>query len=145
MSTGLAVFDTTVRESNSWLAAIQERLRPCTRQQAYAALRAALHVLRDRLPPEGALALSAQLPMLLRGLFLEGWEAGPAGGVRDPDAFCAEIEDRLPPAFPRDPRSVAEAVFAVLAAKVDPGQARKLLALLPPPLRTLWPKMLWAV
>jgi len=68
MSTGLAVFDTSVQETNEWLRAIEQRLRPCERQQAYTALRAVLHVLRDRLPTDAVLGLSAQVPMLMRGL-----------------------------------------------------------------------------
>lgn len=144
MSTGLAVFDTTVQESNEWLIAIEQRLRPCDRQQSYAALRAALHALRDRLPIEGVLSLSAQLPMLLRGVFLEGWRAGPAGEARNPVEFCADIARRLPPAFPREPNAVAEAAFEVLTDKVDLGEARKLIMMLPAPLRPLWPELLWA-
>ena len=81
MSTGLPVFDTTVQASNAWLNAIEARFPPCDRQQAYAAFRAAGHVLRDRLPMEAVLGLSAQLPMLLRGVFLEGWR--PDEGALD--------------------------------------------------------------
>ena len=32
-----------------------------------------LHAIRDRLPPQEAVDLAAQLPMLVRGLFFEGW------------------------------------------------------------------------
>ncbi len=54
MSTGLAVFDTTVQQSNEWLKAIEARLQPCGLGQAYGAFRAVTHVLRDRLPMEGS-------------------------------------------------------------------------------------------
>lgn len=144
MSTGLPVFDTTVQETNAWLAAVQARLKPCDRQQAYAGLRAALHTLRDRLPTEGAISLSAQLPMLLRGVFFEGWRPHPAGAERSQSDFCANLAERLPPAYPREPNAVAEAVFAVLTDKIDPGEARKLVMQLPAPLRLLWPRILWA-
>lgn len=145
MSTGLSVFDTTVQESNTWLAAVEERLKPCDRQQAYAGLRAGLHALRDRLPTDGVISLSAQLPMLLRGMFLEGWRPHPAGDERSQQEFCATIAERLPPAYPREANAVAEAVFAVITDKVDPGEARKLITQLPAPLRPLWPEILWAM
>ena len=71
MTTGLAVFDTTVQETNAWLNQIEARLPPCGKQDAYQALRTVLQVLRDKLPQDAVLGLSAQLPMLMRGLFLE--------------------------------------------------------------------------
>ena len=72
MSTGVSAFDTTIQETNCWLSALVQRLGSDGRQDAYAGLRASLHVLRDRLPGEMVMALSAQLPMLLRhGLMAE--------------------------------------------------------------------------
>lgn len=140
MSAGLAVFDTTVQETNGWLKDVEARLPPCDRQQAYGALRAVLHVLRDRLPLEGTLGLSAQLPMLLRGVFLEGWRplAAPLD-IDDLDRFADEVAARLPPAFPRQPNEAVEAVFAVLGARLDPGETRKLVAHLPRRMRPAWP------
>lgn len=140
MSTGLPVFDTTIQETNEWLAAIESRLRPCNRQQAYAALRAALHVLRDRLPTDAVLGLSAQLPLLMRGLFLEGWRpsAGPTN-IRDTDQFAAAVGALLPPSFPREPSAALEVVIAVLCERVNEGEARKLIQHIPTPLRSFWP------
>jgi uncharacterized protein (DUF2267 family) len=145
MSAGLAVFDTTIQETNEWLRAIETRLPPCDRQQAYAALRATLHVLRDRLPVDAVLGLSAQLPMLMRGLFLEGWRlsAGPAR-IRDPEEFIAAVGNHLPPGFPREPNAVVEAVLAVFCERVNEEEARMLVRHMPNSLRTLWPAFLRA-
>ncbi|MDP1736511.1 MAG: DUF2267 domain-containing protein [Caulobacter sp.] len=140
MSTGLAVFDTTVQETNEWLRLVEAKLPPCSRQQAYGALRAVLHILRDRLPMHAVLGLSAQLPMLLRGVFLEGWRPGDGpSDIRDPQDFAQAVADLLPPSFPREPNGAAEAVFAVMAARLDPGEVAKLIQHLPTALRTLWP------
>jgi len=138
MSTGLPVFDTTVQETNLWLKAIESRLPSCSRQEAYAALRAVLHVLRDRLPTEAVLGLSAQLPLLLRGVFLEGWRpaAGPTR-IRDPDVFAGEVAEHLAPSFPCLPHDTMDAVFAVLAERLDAGEVSKLAQYLPPRLRSL--------
>ena len=138
MSTGLPVFDTTVQEANLWLKGIESRLPACSRQEAYAALRAVLHVLRDRLPMEGVLGISAQLPMLLRGVFLEGWRpaAGPTG-IRDPKVFASEVAEQLAPTFPCLPHETVDAVFAVLAEQLDAGEVAKLAQYLPPRLRSL--------
>jgi len=140
MSTGLPVFDTTVQETNLWLKAVEGRLPPCDRQEAYAALRSVLHVLRDRLPTEATLGLSAQLPMLLRGVFLEGWRpaAGPTG-IRDPQVFASEVAEHLPPTFPCLPNETVTAVFAVMAEQLDAGEVSKLEQFLPPRLRNFFP------
>jgi len=72
-NTGLPVFDTTVQESNLWLKDVMEHMHTEDRHLAYLALRGTLHALRDRVGPESAVHLAAQLPMLLRGLYYEGW------------------------------------------------------------------------
>ena len=90
MSTsGVAALDHSVQETNVWLRAVAEQLHFEDRQRAYNALRAVLHALRDRLPPEVAVHLGAQLPMLVRGLYYEGWHmAGKPTKERS-------VEDRL--------------------------------------------------
>ena len=140
MNTGLTIFDTTVQESNEWLKCIEDELPPCDRQQAYAAMRAVLHVLRDRLPTEAVLGLSAQLPMLLRGVFLEGWRPnGHTSGIRVPQEFAEAVADRCPHNFPREPTGAICAVFAVLAEHLAPGEVSKIINHLPIPLRIFWP------
>jgi uncharacterized protein (DUF2267 family) len=71
-ATGLDVFDQTLQKTNIWLKEIMDDLGP-DRQRAYHALRAVLHTLRDRLTVEEAAHLSAQLPLLVRGIYFEGW------------------------------------------------------------------------
>jgi len=139
MTTGLAVFDTTVQESNEWLREIEQQLKPCDRQQAYAALRAVLHALRDRLPLDGVMGLSAQVPMLLRGVLLEGWKPGQSSEVHDPQAFAAKVQGELPPGFPRESTGTISAVLQVLVHRIDPGEVHKLVHYLPTSLRVFWP------
>lgn len=140
MSKGSHSFDSSVQTANSWLKAIDDRLLCEDRQAAYEALRAVLHVLRDRLPLEAVLGLSAQSPMLVRGVLLEGWrpQDGPSG-IRTPVAFCDAVAAQLPPSFQFSGLEATEAVFGVLSGRLDGGEVRKILAHLPEPLRDLWP------
>lgn len=140
MTTGLPVFDTTVQQSNRWLARVQAMLPDTSRQDAYAALRAVLHTLRDRLPMDAVLGLSAQMPMLLRGVFLEGWQpaAGPADAAA-PGTFQEAVARQLPRDFGRTPDAVVAAVFAVLADRLDPGETDRLIRLSPGSVRDFWP------
>ena len=62
-SSGLAVFDTTLQKTNAWLKEVMDELGSSDRHQAYLALRAVLHALRDRLTVEEVAQLGAQLPM----------------------------------------------------------------------------------
>lgn len=140
MTKGSHSFDSSLQTANAWLKAIDDRLLCEDRQAAYEALRAVLHVLRDRLPLEAVLGLSAQCPMLIRGLLLEGWrpQDGPSG-IRNPAAFGDAVAERLPPSFPSSGIEASEAVFGVLAERLDGGEVRKILVHLPEPLRGLWP------
>lgn len=136
-STGLANFDSTLQESNLWLKGIGAQLHDHDRHIAYVALRATLHALRDRIGPENAVHLGAQLPMLLRGLYYEGWRmSAPATRERHKAAFLAHVAEELPEDL--DPERAARAVFFVMWQKIDSGEVAKLLRILPTELRDLW-------
>ena len=123
MNTGLSVFDASVQESNLWLKAIQGRLGDCQRQEAYTALRAVFHALRDRLQAESSVNFAAQLPMLLRGLFYEGWTL-PDKPTRAHtlDDFADAVREELPPRFRFDPLMAARAVFSTITSFVSPAR-----------------------
>jgi uncharacterized protein (DUF2267 family) len=130
-----------VQESNLWLKGVMERLNTYDRHHAYSTLRAVLHALRDRIGPENAAHLGAQLPMLLRGLFYEGWDpTGKPTKERHETAFLAHIARELPRASePGELEQGALAVFDVLSKHIDRGAAVKLAAILPQDLRRFWP------
>ena len=103
MSTGLGVFDATVQDTNLWLKGLSAELGDCERQEAFAALRAVLHALRDRLQAHAAVNLAAQLPMLLRGLYYEGWTM-PEKPSSDSSAMRSQPICRRVSASIRSPR-----------------------------------------
>ena len=140
MSTGLDTFDTTVQESNLWLKAVMDRLDTTDRHRAYAALRAVLHALRDRIGPESAAHLGAQLPMLLRGLYYEGWDpTNKPTKERHEEAFLARIAQELPRATEDEVEEGALAVLDVLSKYVDRSAAVKIAVMFPQDLRKFWP------
>jgi uncharacterized protein (DUF2267 family) len=138
MTTGLPVFDRTVQETNLWLEDLEDKLG-ASRHQAYAGLRATLHALRDRLPPETALHFAAQLPMLLRGVFTEGWSLAARAKVeRSAEAFVLDVGDELAPDFPFDPETIVRAAFQDIRAHMDLGEVDKVIGCLPRGVRELW-------
>jgi uncharacterized protein (DUF2267 family) len=51
-----------------------------------------LHAPRDRLPPEVAVHLGAQFPMLVRGVYYEGWHmAGKLTKGRSAQEFASHV------------------------------------------------------
>ena len=140
MTTGLDTFDKTVQESNLWLKDIMERLDTDDRHYAYSALRAVLHALRDRIGPESSAHLGAQLPMLLRGLFYEGWDpTNKPTKERHEEAFLAHIARELPRAAEDEVEQGTLTVLDVLSKHVDRGAAVKIAGMFPRELRKFWP------
>jgi len=143
-SSGLAVFDTTLQKTNSWLREIMRELETDDRHKAYLALRAVLHALRDRLTVEEVAQLGAQLPMLIRGFYYEGWDpTGKPVKERHKEEFLRHIYDYFKTTRygepDVDPEEIAGAVFRVLARKVSEGEIEDVVRILPRELRELWP------
>src|SRR5579871_3143116 len=66
-------FESFTQEAHLWVNEVADELGLDDKRLAQHVLRAALHALRDRLPLELVAHLSAQLPMLVRGMYFEGW------------------------------------------------------------------------
>ena len=140
MSTGLDTFDKTVQESNLWLNDIMDRFDTTDRHRAYPSLRAVLHALRDRIGAETAAHLGAQLPMLLRGLYYEGWDpTDKPTKERHQEAFLAHIARELPRAEEGEVEQATLAVLDVLSKHIDRGAAVKIAGMFPQDLRRFWP------
>jgi uncharacterized protein (DUF2267 family) len=138
--TGHAPFDSTIQTTNVWLNDIVERLEWMDRPRAYHALRAVLHALRDWLPVDQAAALAAQLPMLVRGFYYEGWHPhGKPVKERHKEDFLAHVAAAFRDDPDVDPEAVTRAVFAVLADHVTSGEVEGVKHSLPAELRSLWP------
>jgi uncharacterized protein (DUF2267 family) len=137
--TGLDVFDTTVHKTHTWLHEIMQELGWEDRHKAYLGLRTTLHALRDRLSVEETAQLGAQLPMLIRGLYYEGWNpTGKPEKVRHKTAFLAPIRDHFKDDWHVDPEEIARAVLKVLTQHVSEGEIADIKHCLPTELRELW-------
>lgn len=138
--TQVAALEHTIQQTNIWLKTLAEELHFEQRHDAYVALRAVLHVLRDRLTPEQAVHLGAQLPMLIRGVYYEGWRpANTPADERQPAEFAALVAAQLPANLGREALRATQAVFTLLEKELDRGETAKIIATLPTPLRRLWP------
>ena len=141
-ATGLEVFDTTVQKTNKWLKEIREGLHLPSRRHAYHALRSVLHQLRDRLTIEEVAQLSAQLPMLVRGIFFEGWDpTGKPERIRHIDEFLNPIQEEFHQlGLTVNPRQVAQVVFETMNRHISKGEIEDIRSILPAEIRELWPE-----
>jgi uncharacterized protein (DUF2267 family) len=138
--TALAPFDNTLQTTYHWLNELMEEMGWHDRQRAYHALRAVLHALRDRLTVEEVAQLSAQLPMLIRGIYYEGWRpTGKPIRERKKEDFLAHIGAEFRDTPDIYPEQVAWGVFKVLARHVSSGEIQDVKHVLPEDLRSLWP------
>lgn len=140
-ATGLEAFDTTLHKTNSWLKEIMHELGVEDKHKAYLAARATLHALRDRLTVQEVAQLGAQLPMLIRGFFYEGWDpSGKPLKERHKEQFLARVAHEFKGGGePLDPEQAARAVFVVLSRHVSQGEIDDVKQILPGEIRDLWP------
>jgi uncharacterized protein (DUF2267 family) len=140
--TGVDSFDKTLQETNSWLKDLMYELNWDDRHKAYAALRASLHALRDRLMPDEAVHLGAELPMLIRGFYYEGWApANKPLKERRKEDFLEHIRREFNGDPNTDIETMARAVFKLLAHRISRGEMEDIRVNLPKEIAgDLWPK-----
>lgn len=139
MNTGLSTFDRTVHKTHMWLNELSAQMAWDDPEKAYVALRATLHTLRDRLTPAEAVELGAQLPMLIRGFYYEGWNpAGKPLKDRRKKQFLAHIDEELKGYRLGSAEEIARSVFKVLKHRVSQGEMQDVTHLLPREIRALF-------
>ena len=138
--------DTTIQKTNEWLRDIALELGGDNRRLAYLALRGTLHAVRDFLPIEESAQLSAQLPMLVRGIYYEGWNpSGTPEKDRSRARFLSHLEAALERAlwnedYPIDTEEAARAVLRVLSDRISAGEMDQVRHVMPERVRELWPQ-----
>lgn len=141
---GLSVFDETLQLTHTWLNELMEEMGWEDSHRAYLGLRLVLQAIRDHLGVGEAVHLGAQLPMLVRGFYYEGWRpAGAPDRNRSVDDFLHRIEDgfrQRPGDEFIDPAELTAAVFAVLRRRISPGEFDQVLHALPGAIRKLAPE-----
>ena len=129
-----------VQLTQQWLKELRNNGDLDDEAAALSALRAVLHQLRDRLTPEEAIDLAAQLPLIVRGIYFEAWRP-----VRTPqklhtrEEFIGGVAHKLRP-HPIAAEAAVRDVFALLAHHCDPGEIADVVDQLPTEIKELWPE-----
>jgi len=134
------LFQETLQTSNAWIREITASLAIGDEQQAYHLLCATLRTLRDRLRPDDAVHLAAQLPVLIRGLYYDGWRLSDVPmRIRSRKEFLAHVAARYHARPMADFEPGVRAVLATLSRNIDLNETSSILRTLPEELRELWP------
>lgn len=135
-----ATLSHAVQQTQEWLKELRDNGDLADEAAAYSVLRAVLHQLRDRLTPEEAVDLAAQLPLIVRGIYYEGWRpTRTPEKVRTKQDFLHEVTVKLRP-HPIAAEPAVRDVLALLAHHCDPGEIADVIAQLPAELKELWPQ-----
>jgi uncharacterized protein (DUF2267 family) len=130
----------TVQQTQEWLKELRDNADLDDEAAALSVLRAVLHQLRDRLTPEEAVELGAQLPTILRGIYYEGWRpTRTPERIRSKQKFLDAVAKKLLPRPIAAERAVMD-VFFLIAHHCDPGEISQVIGQLPPEIKDLWPE-----
>ena len=135
-------FNQYAAKGNEILAQLDRELGDQGREHAGRVLRAVLHALRNRISAEESLQLLSQLPMALKGLYVDGWKMSTIHkSVRTLDDLADEIIAEGGRTAWRDFASKADAMLAlrsvmkVLARFISSGEFKDIAAIMPEQLR----------
>jgi len=133
------IFDKTLQKSQLWIEEIKKGLDTGDEQRAYLALRTVLHSVRNHLQLNEAIHLGAELPMLIRGLYFEGWDPREKP-VRDRDkkAYLEYFKTYFSEDSEEEIEKMMKAVFKVLDNKISQGEIRDVRENLPSHIRKVW-------
>lgn len=139
-SSGLEVIDETVQHTHEWINELAERIETGDRRRALRLMRAVFSALRDHLAHDEAAHLSAQLPVLIRGFYWEGWRPSTTPiHPRGKAAFLETVGARYEAEPGGTLEGDVEEVFRLLNNRVSGGEVEDVRRALPEDLRALWP------
>jgi uncharacterized protein (DUF2267 family) len=127
----VSFIDRTVEKTNVWLQGLEQGMGIDDRHVAYLVLRSVLHALRDRLDVNSSAHLAAQLPMLVRGLYFEGWNPTAKPSRTSYPDFIERIEREALLKGTSEAEDAARAVFELLWEQLGDGVMSKITSTLP--------------
>ena len=137
--TTVSTFTQAAQQAQHWVNELAAELH-WSEQHTYRLLKAVLHTLRDWLSQEEMADLSAQLPVLIRGIYFEGWKPSdtPVWERKKRD-FVISVRTSFGPGAPVDIDAAISAVFKLLDRHISHGEIAQVRNSMKKSLRELWP------
>ncbi len=119
-----SAIDASTQKTNLMLQDIEEAFGwpRGQRNQSYCALRTMLHLLRDRLPVQESVEFAAQLPLVIRGIYFDGWQPTDVPVKLNRDDFLLEFRRQFTYDLQGDAEHLVQVVLDVLHRHVSSGQ-----------------------
>lgn len=141
MTRTIHVFERTVHEAHDWVNELTGRLGWSSERDVLRLLRTVLRSIRDHLPVNEMAQFSAQLPIMLRGMYFEGWQPeNTPTRERHAADFIAAIEDEVGDVLDYRGTDDIRAVFHLINARITRGEVEDVRANLPQQIKAFWPE-----
>lgn len=117
---------------------------PANKAQAERIMTSVLHTVREVLSPEESLHFISQLPMLMKGIYVNGWHLETKNRIRSMTEFteCLKLQSPRTAAqdFGNEEKAEANtrAVLRVVRRHVATGEIKDIVSQFPPDLADLW-------
>ncbi|MFK3985194.1 DUF2267 domain-containing protein [Micromonospora sp. NPDC050397] len=136
-----SAFEASIEKTNLILKDIEQAYGwpKQRRNQSYAALRTVLQLLRDRLPVQESVQFAAQLPILVRGIYFEGWEPADVPVKLNRDDFLYEVRQGFPYEVDGGAEGVVQTVLDALRRHIAPGEWDDVRSTMPKDLQPIIP------
>jgi len=137
--TSNANFSHAANQAQQWVNELAKDLN-WNEQRAHRLLKCVLHTLRDWLSPQEMADLSAQLPVLIRGIYFEGWKPmeTPVFDRKKRD-FVTRVRASMVGDSNVDIDAPISAVFKLLDRHISHGEIVQVRNSMKKSLRELWP------
>ncbi|MEV4492825.1 DUF2267 domain-containing protein [Micromonospora coxensis] len=136
-----SAFETSMDKTNLILKDIEQAYGwpKEQRNQSYAALRTVLHLLRDRMTVQESAEFAAQLPVLVRGIYFDGWQPDNVPIKLNRDDFLYEVRQGFPYDVEGGPERVTQVVLETLRRHITQGEWDDVRSTMPKDMQQLIP------
>lgn len=139
-NTSITAFTHAAQQAQQWVNELNDDLNWEDKGRAYRLLRSVLHTTRDFLSIEEVADLSAQLPIVIRGVFFEEWDPATAPvWKRKKQDFVAQIASEFENEPLENIDEAVAAVFRLLDRHISQGEITQVRNSMQKSLRKLWP------
>lgn len=138
-------FEQYAPEGNKFVKEVAEELDNAQdTDHAYRVMRSVFHAIREVLSPEESLHMLAQLPLMVKGTYVDGWHISSGNRIRSMAEFLACLRQQNEPVATRDFGNDETAihhtkcVLNVIKRHVATGEIQHMMDQFPMELMELW-------
>ena len=137
--TAFSSIEKSTQKTKEWLHEMQDDLGWEDENMVYLAFRSVIQTLRDRLPVEEAIELADELPMVMKGIYYEGYTPKhKPEKIKNREEFFQKVQEKSS-RRPIQSEEATKAVFNLLDKKLSgAGEIKQVKSNLPKDIQNLW-------